>query len=234
MSEKKDISKRETETSVDAFLDQVNQLPQTRSEGTGRLIFAMDATASRAATWDIACDLQGQMFSNTKALGGLQIQLVYFRGFRECRASKWVSDSSQLHRLMSSVSCLAGRTQIGRVLKHALSEVSGGSEVNALVYVGDCMEESLDELGDLAGRLKLSGVPVFVFQEGNDPVAYHAFCQVAELSGGAHSSLDRSSAHQLGLLLNAVAVYAAGGRAAFNEHCRLTGGMVKQLGKQLE
>jgi len=234
MSEKKDISKRETETSVDAFLDQVNQLPQTRSEGTGRLIFAMDATASRAPTWDIACDLQGQMFSNTKGLGGLQIQLVYFRGFRECRASKWVSDSSQLHRLMSSVSCLAGRTQIARVLKHALSEVRGGSEVNALVYVGDCMEEPLDELGDLAGRLKLSGVPVFVFQEGNDPVAYQAFSQVAALSGGAHSSLDRSSAHQLGLLLNAVAVYAAGGREAFNEHCRLTGGMVKRLGKQLE
>ena len=234
MSEKKDISKRETETSVDAFLDQVNQLPQTHSEGTGRLIFAMDATASRAPTWDIACDLQGQMFSNTKGLGGLQIQLVYFRGFRECRASKWVSDSSQLHRLMSSVSCLAGRTQIARVLKHALSEVRGGSEVNALVYVGDCMEEPLDELGDLAGRLKLSGVPVFVFQEGNDPVAHQAFSQVAALSGGAHSSLDRSSAHQLGLLLNAVAVYAAGGRAAFNEHCRLTGGMVKRLGKQLE
>ena len=167
-------------------------------------------------------------------MGGLQIQLVYFRGFRECRASKWVSDSSQLHRLMSSVSCLAGRTQIARVLKHALSEVRGGSEVNALVYVGDCMEEPLDELGDLAGRLKLSGVPVFVFQEGNDPVAHQAFSQVAALSGGAHSSLDRSSAHQLGLLLNAVAVYAAGGRAAFNEHCRLTGGMVKRLGKQLE
>ena len=209
MSEKKDISKRETETSVDAFLDQVNQLPQTHSEGTGRLIFAMDATASRAPTWDIACDLQGQMFSNTKGLGGLQIQLVYFRGFRECRASKWVSDSSQLHRLMSSVSCLAGRTQIARVLKHALSEVRGGSEVNALVYVGDCMEEPLDELGDLAGRLKLSGVPVFVFQEGNDPVAYQAFSQVAALSGGAHSSLDRSSAHQLGLLLNACLLYTS-------------------------
>ena len=172
MSEKKDISQTDTETSVDAFLDQVSQLPQKQSEGTGRLIFAMDATASRAPTWDIACDLQGQMFANTEALGGLQIQLVYFRGFRECRASKWVSDSTQLHRLMSSVSCLAGRTQICRVLKHALSEVSDGSEVNALVYVGDCMEEPLDELGDLAGRLKLSGVPVFIFQEGNDCLLY--------------------------------------------------------------
>jgi len=125
-----------------------------------------------------------------------------------------------------SVSC--------RVLKHALSEVREGSEVNALVYVGDCMEEPLDELGDLAGQLKLSGVPIFIFQEGNDPSAYSAFSQIAELSGGAHSSLDRNSASQLGLLLNAVAVYAAGGREAFDAHCRLTGGMVKQLGKQLK
>ena len=234
MNKRKVAVKKESESSVDDFLDQVNQLPQKSREGRGRLIFAMDATASRSATWDIACDLQGQMFSNTKALGGLEVQLVYFRGFQECRASKWVSESKRLLRLMSSVNCLAGRTQIARVLKHALAEVSSGSEVNALVYVGDSMEESLDDLGNLAGRLKLCGVPVFIFQEGNDAVASDAFRQLAELSGGAHSSLDQHSASQLGQLLNAVAVYAAGGRRAFEEHCRLAGGLVKQLGQQLK
>lgn len=234
MNEKKNISRRDGDSSVEAFLDQVNQLPQTRSDGSGRLIFAMDATASRAPSWDIACDLQGQMFTSTQALGGLHIQLVYFRGFDECRASKWVSDSTKLLRLMSSVRCLAGRTQICRVLKHALAEIRGGSELSALVYVGDSMEESVDDLGDLAGQLKLCGVPVFIFQEGNDPMAHEAFKQVAELSGGAHSSLDKQSANQLGLLLNAVAVYAAGGRAAFDEHCRLASGLVKQLGNQLK
>jgi len=234
MSERKKISKRKEETSIDAFLDQVNQLPQKRTEESGKLIFAMDATASRKPTWGIACDLQGQMFANTKALGGLQVQLVYFRGFQECKASKWVSESARLLRLMSSVSCLAGRTQIERVFKHALAEVRSGSEVNALVYVGDCMEESVDKLGDLAGQLKLSGVPVFIFQEGNDPVARDAFRQLAVLSGGAHSSLDRHSAKQLAELLNAVAIFAAGGRKAFDEHCQLAGNQVKHLNRQLE
>ncbi len=233
MSKSRDISERGAATSVDAFLEQVDQLPQKSDGQTGKLIFAMDATASRSATWDMACELQGQMFSNTEALGGLDVQLVYFRGFRECRASKWVSDSNRLLRLMTSVSCLAGKTQIERVLRHGLAEVQAGSEVNALVYVGDSMEESADLLGDLAGQLKLSGVSLFIFQEGNDPVASAAFGQLARLSGGAHCSLDQHSARQLGELLNAVAVYAAGGRQAFDEFCRLQGPLAKQLAGQL-
>ncbi len=232
---KPSIVKHSTEKSIDSFLEQLDKLPTRQSSSqAGRLVFAMDASASRAATWDIACDLQSQMFTQTAALGGLEIKLVYFRGIRECKATKWISESPKLLRLMSSVTCLAGRTQIERVIRHTLAEVHGGGDVNALVYVGDSMEESLDLLGDLAGQLGLSGVPMFIFQEGHNPIAAQAFAQLAKLSGGAHCTLDQQSASQLGELLSAVAIFAAGGRRALDEYCRLAGPLSKKLVKQLK
>ena len=63
-------------------------------------MFAMDATMSRAPTWDMALKLQGEMFAAVKEVGGLDVQLMYFRGLGECRASKWVSDPDALARLM--------------------------------------------------------------------------------------------------------------------------------------
>jgi hypothetical protein len=188
-------------------------LAPTTGAGRGRLIFAMDATMSRAPTWDLALQLQGDMFQAVKEVGGLDVQLVYFRGFAECRASKWVSDPEALARLMTSVSCHGGLTQIGRVLAHALEE-SGKRKVNALVYVGDCMEEDIDRLSARAGALALLGVPVFLFQEGGDANAERAFREIARLTKGAHCRFDRGSARQLRELLTAVAVYAAGGRKA--------------------
>ena len=54
---------------------------------------------SRAPTWDMALKLQGEMFAAVKEVGGLDVQLIYFRGLGECRASKWVSDPDALARL---------------------------------------------------------------------------------------------------------------------------------------
>lgn len=229
-----DLTSKNTSQSVSEFLDKVDSLPTPHSDGrTGKLIFAMDATASRANTWDMACKLQGDMFAKSSAVGSLELQLVFFRGYNECKSTKWLSNPMDLLRLMSKVTCLAGRTQIERVLRHAIAEARNG-EVDALVYVGDCMEESLDTLGSLAGELKLLGAPLFIFQEGHDLVASGAFKQLASVSGGAHCTLDHNSPQQLGQLLNAAAVYAAGGRGALNEHAKLTGGMANKLLQQLK
>jgi hypothetical protein len=205
--------KRSSDAEVAEFIAKMKALAPTAGEGRGRLIFAMDATMSRAPTWDMALKLQGDMFRAVKEVGGLDVQLVYFRGFSECRASKWVSDPDGLARLMTSVSCHGGLTQIGKVLAHALKE-SGAHKVNALVYVGDCMEEDVDRLCARAGELALIGVPVFLFQEGDDATAERAFREIARLTKGAHCRFDRGSARQLRELLTAVAVYAAGGRKA--------------------
>lgn len=185
-----------------------------RRDGTrGRLVFAMDATMSRQPTWDMALQLQGEMFSAVKDIGGLDVQLMYFRGFGECRASKWVGNPDALARLMTSVSCRGGQTQIAKVLTHGRRETER-EKVHALVYVGDAMEEDVDHLCHLAGELSLRGVPMFLFQEGHDPIAERAFREIARLTKGAYCRFDAGSAAQLRELLSAVAVYAAGGRVA--------------------
>jgi hypothetical protein len=184
--------------------------------GHGRLIFAMDATMSRQPSWDLALELQSDMFKAVKAVGGLDVQLVYFRGFNECQASKWVSDPDALARLMRKVNCEGGYTQIRKVLAHARRE-SEANKVNALVYVGDCMEEDVDQLAQLAGELGMIGVPVFLFQEGRDAKAERAFKEIARLSRGAYCPFDAGSARQLRELLTAVAVYATGGRKALKD-----------------
>ncbi|MGM0560120.1 MAG: VWA domain-containing protein [Pseudomonadota bacterium] len=221
---------------VDDFLQKVRSMPAQGSGQAagqrGRLIFSLDATASRQPTWDQAMDLQAEMFSQSGSLGGLDVQLAFYRGFGECKASRWHSEPGGLLKAMTAVQCLAGRTQIARLLRHARSE-NAKKKVSALVFIGDCVEEDVDELGHLAGELKLIGVPCFLFQEGQDPTATQAFAQIAKLSGGAHCRFDAGSARQLKDLLGAVAVYASGGMKALSDRSREQGGAARQLHDRL-
>ena len=219
---------------ISSFLDQVKRMPPVAKAGgeRGRLIFAMDATMSRQPTWDRALQIQSEMFLETEKIGGLDVQLVYFRGFNECRASKWVSEPSALARMMTGVDCRGGNTQIGKVLKHIRRAATEG-RVSAVVYVGDAMEENVDRLCQLAGEIGLLNVPLFMFQEGNDGVTREAYREIARLTRGAYFRLDASSARQLSELLAAVAVYAAGGRAALANHSKEKGGTARLLLEQL-
>ncbi|MBC8445494.1 MAG: VWA domain-containing protein [Rhodospirillaceae bacterium] len=222
-------SHKSSKTDVNAFLDKVARTPTLRTPGKrGRLLFGMDATASRQPMWDRAAKIQGEMFTETAAMGGLDLQLAYYRGFGEFKASNWVNDGEKLLKLMTSVFCLAGETQIGKLLDHTIRETKK-NKINALVFIGDCVEEDVDKLGNLAGELGILGVPVFMFQEGNDPIATYAFKQIAKLTGGACCRFDASSAHVLKELLNAVAVFVAGGRPALEDRGRKRGGEVLKL-----
>lgn len=193
---------------IDAFLEKARGVTERRARG--RLIFALDATMSRQPTWDVAQSIQGEMFRATAAQGGLDVQLVYFRGFRECRASRFVSQGEGLGALMSQISCQAGHTQIGRVLSHALDETRS-ERVGALVYIGDAMEEKIDHLGGAAGEMGLLGLKAFMFQEGQDAKTRNAFQEIARLSGGAYAAFDLSAPRRLAELLGAAAAYAVGG-----------------------
>lgn len=234
MSKDKDkLPVKSSREDVDAFLRRVASTPVVRAgDERGRLIFAMDATASREPTWDRACHLQSQMFTETTSLGGLDIQLCYYRGFNEFYASPWVSSADELLAQMTRTRCAGGMTQIAKVLKHAVAE-SARRRVNALVFVGDCMEEDVDRLSKLAGELGLRSLPVFVFHEGHEPVAERTFREIARLSGGAYCRFDASSAQQLRDLLSAVAVFAAGGRRALEDFGRRKRGVVLQLTHQI-
>ena len=218
---------------VDAFLRKVAATPASTVPGQcGRLIFALDATASRQPTWDHAAEIQAEMFTETASLGGLEMQLAFYRGFGEFKVSPWLGQSEPMLRMMSSVFCLAGETQIRKVLSHAVNETRR-RKVNALVFVGDCVEEDIDQLGAVAGELGLLGVPAFMFHEGADPVAAFAFQQIARLTKGACCRFDANSAHVLRELLGAVAVYAAGGRKALEDLARKRGGEVLKIAHQV-
>ncbi len=228
------LPSRAVDAQVDAFLNRVAAAPAPRPDGgRGRLIFAMDATASREPSWDHACQIQGEMFAATEGLGGLEIQLVYYRGFGEFRHTKWMTDSRSLVRHMTGVHCLGGHTQIRKVLRHAIEETKH-KPVNAVVFVGDCMEEDVDDLCHLAGELGLLGAPVFIFHEGVEPVAARAFRQIARLTKGAYLSFDAASAKQLRDLLAAVAVFAAGGRRALEDLGKRSGGAVLRIADQMK
>ena len=198
---------------IDAFLARAKTLAPSTGGKRGRLMFALDATMSRQPTWDRACRIQAEMFSEAAEVGGLEMQLVYFRGFGECRASKWLADGNRLGELMTGITCRGGLTQIGKVLARALDETAR-QLIQALVYIGDAMEEDVDRLCARAGELGLKKVPIFLFQERGDPAATTAFREMARLSGGAHLSFDGNAGQELARLLKAVAVYAAGGRKA--------------------
>jgi hypothetical protein len=201
------ISKRSAQTSpakLDAFLDQLaTQLPHS-----GKLVFGIDATASRQPTWDKACQLQADMFREATAKGNLEIKLIYYRGpHGECKASGWMTDSKKLGSAMSKIMCEGGDTQIAKVLDHARREHDKGN-VAALVFVGDSVEEKIDELCGLAGKLRM---PAFMFLEGEDENAEKAFREIARITRGAFARFDDGAADQLRDLLKAVAAYAAGG-----------------------
>jgi len=216
MTDKKDLTRPPATAGapasmVDTFLAEAKRLgPLAGNAPRARLVFALDATMSRQPTWDLACRVQGEMFAATSDAGGLSVQLVYFRGFGECRASRWVADPRALTDLMTKINCRGGHTQIGRVLRHVRTEARQ-APVKVLVYVGDAMEEPIDDLCAVAGELGLLGVKAFMFHEGNDPEAARAFQEIARLSGGAYARFDAGAPHTLSELLRAAATYAASG-----------------------
>jgi hypothetical protein len=235
---KKQLTPETSRGEVDVFLEALKTTAAAHeqgrdarvgdAQGRGRLIFALDATASRQPTWDRAARIQGEMFLAAASCGGLAIQLCFYRGFQEFRVGPWVSDGQRLSRMMSSVSCRAGETQIGKVLQHALNEALR-ERVGAVVFVGDCIEENVDQLAARAGQLGAAGVPAFMFHEGSDARAAFAFKEIARLSGGAYCQFDAASAHTLRELLCAVAVYAAGGQPALQRLAASGGEAVKRL-----
>jgi hypothetical protein len=189
-----------TRAHLDKFLERVDPVH-------ARLIFALDATASRQPTWDTAAQLTTQMFATIAAIGELDVQLVYFRGDSECVASRWLSDAKALSVTMQKVMCMAGYTQIGRVLRHARKE-NAREKIAALVLISDACEEDPPRVYAAAGEL---GVPAFLFQEGNDARTERIYSELARITGGAIAKFDSGAAQRLADLLKAVAAFATGG-----------------------
>lgn len=133
----------------------------------GRLCFAIDATGSREAAWDLATALTAQLFEEAAKIGGLDVQLVHFGG-DEFQQSPWLSDAHELVGRMRMIRCVSGSTQIAKMLRHIRSENMRG-KVGAAVFIGDAAEEAPSTLYSVAADL---GVPLFCFQEGDGLALY--------------------------------------------------------------
>jgi hypothetical protein len=117
---------------------------------------------------------------------------------------------------MLGIACLAGQTQISKILKHAIKETTQ-QQVSALIYIGDAIEEDLEGLYQKAGELRVRGVRCFFFQDGQDIIAERGFREMARLTEGAYFQLGPDSASELAELLGAVALYARGGMKALSD-----------------
>jgi len=211
-----ELRRKSSASEIGAFLKAAGEATAAQN---GRLIFALDATMSRQPTWDKAVTIQASMFDAVGKAGGLSVQLVFFRGIHECRASKWVINAAALRDLMLGIQCLGGQTQIARVLDHANRETDR-AKVSALVFIGDAIEEDIHLLCQKAGELGIKGVRCFFFQDGHDVGVENGFREMARLSGGAYFRLGPDSAKELAELLGAIAVYARGGLKALSSSDR--------------
>lgn len=195
---------------------------QQVSTGRGRLIFALDATQSRAETWSLATKLQSEMLRSV-ASATLDLKVMFFRG-DECKKTEWTSDSEKLTRSMSKIECRTGYTQIKKILEHALAE----DHVSAVIFIGDSLEEDIEELSRLASELGDAQVPVFMFHERDDVMSdedqneltdevERAFKLIAQKSGGAYFRFGTGSPQavtQFAETLNAVAKLVIGDNSA--------------------
>lgn len=175
----------------------------------GRIHFTLDATGSRQATWDFSSDISRSMFD---AATGLSVRLVYFAGQWECKRTPYLIDPATLKELMGRVHCSPGMTQIRRVMRFALKD-----RPDAVVYVGDQIEDEHKMLRALASQMGEEGVPMFVFHEKHDRRCHQAtatFKAMASNSGGAYITFDASAPERLSGLLGSIAVFATGGRKA--------------------
>ncbi len=219
-----------SKTTVDQFLARAETAKPPATRASHRIIFALDATASREPTWDLACSLHAELFNVASDAGNVAVQLVYYRGIDGFAHTDWSTTPESLLAEMLSVRCLGGRTQLGRVIEHTKREAAA-HPIKALIFVGDCFEEDTDRVAAAAGELAVYGTPIFIFQEGVNPQASSVFRYLAELTRGAHVPFAQGSAEELETLLRAVVAYATEGRPGLAR--QLESPLVRQLLVQL-
>lgn len=183
-----------------------------------RLLFAMDATASREQSWNVALEITGAMFEAVP--GALDVALAYHGGGRVREVTPFSSNAKAFLDKVQQVRCIAGVTALNQVLDRA-TQIGG---LKALIYIGDCFEENSTLAVEFAQQLKLRGVRCFMFHDtssggqGYDvQTANTVFASIAQITGGALLPFDENSPDLVKALLEAIAVYAAQGIKALEQ-----------------
>jgi hypothetical protein len=179
-----------------------------------RLIFAVDATASREPAWVAARQVTDAL---VKALPGqLDVALAVHGGSRVHIFTEFTNEPAALRDRAAGVVCEAGLTRLLPILSVSLKQPA----VRVVVYIGDVFEENVAKGRQLTDAMGKQGIRLIVLHDTADPAARRdaeLFWDLAKRTGGCVMPFDASSSGRLRDLLSAVAVYAVGGEKLLRE-----------------
>jgi hypothetical protein len=179
-----------------------------------RLVFAVDATASREPAWTAARQVTDAL---VKALPGeLDVALAVHGGSRVHTFTSFTDDARTLRDLAAGVDCHAGMTRLLPILATSLKRQA----VRVVIYIGDVFEESLPQGRQLADQMGARGIKLIVLHDTTDRGARRdaeVFRDLAKRTGGCVLPFDATASGRLRDILSAVAVYAVGGEKLLRE-----------------
>jgi hypothetical protein len=171
-----------------------------------RLVFAVDATASRQATWDSAKQITDRMFDAIP--GALDVALAVHGADQVHTWTEFGADVARFRAQAAAVRCESGHTRLCELMQRTLD--AGG--VKVMSYIGDAFEESPDEAFALADRCKLRGIKLVILADQADAPTLRVFRELADRTGGALLDFRSGELDLMGEVLGAVAALAIGGR----------------------
>ncbi len=182
--------------------------PPIDSDSGPRLIFAVDATASREPAWSAARQVTDAL---VKALpGALKVALAVHGGGRVHTFTPFTSDPATLRDRAAGVTCQSGLTRLLPILAIGLKQ----PDVRVVIYIGDVFEENIDQGRRLTDAMGARGTRLIVLHDTADRGARRdaeVFWDLAKRTGGCVLPFDSHAPGKLRELLSAVAVYAVGG-----------------------
>jgi hypothetical protein len=205
---------------------------ETITPARPRLVFAVDATASREPAWAAARQVTDAL---VKALPGqLDVALAVHGGSRVHTFTPFTSNAATLRDRAAGVACQAGMTRLLPILSTSLKHPA----VRVVIYIGDVFEESVIQGRRLADNMGQRGTKLIVLHDTADPAARldaEVFWDLAKRTGGCVLPFNASASGRLRELLSAVAVYAVGGETLLQERARDLPGaiaLLEHLGKR--
>lgn len=192
-----------------------------------RLVFGVDATASREAMWESAQRITDRMFDAIP--GALDVALAVHGGSEVHTWTEFSADVQRFRAQAAAVRCQAGHTRLCELMQRTLD--AGG--VRVMSYIGDAFEEDASEAFALADRFKLRGIKAVILADQANEPTLRVFRELAERTGGALLDFRSGKLDLMGEVLGAVAALAIGGRKLLAE--RRTAGarlLLSHLGDQ--
>jgi hypothetical protein len=177
-----------------------------------RLLFAVDATASRESAWNTAKRLTDTLF--TAVPDRCPISLAVHGGSRVHTFTPFTTNAASLRSKAASVQCEAGGTTLLPILRRALAL----TDIGTIVYVGDHFEESKREAFGLAQLLAGQRTRLIVLHDGRNNATRAFFRLLAEATEGTVLPFDANAVDGLRDLLHAVVVMTVHGLDHLRSH----------------